>query len=85
MAEIKKLQEIELKRLQEFQSNMEGLINALGQIELKKKRILKDEDSLNIQFELLSDEELSISNYIKNNYGNINVDLKTGEFTYSKE
>ena len=85
MAEIKKLQEIELKRLQEFQSNMEGLIKALGQIELKKKRILKDEDSLNIQFELLSDEELSISNYIKNNYGNINVDLKTGEFTYSKE
>tara|TARA_R110000772_G_scaffold120702_1_gene226988 strand:- start:2286 stop:2543 length:258 start_codon:yes stop_codon:yes gene_type:complete len=85
MAEIKKLQEIELKRLQEFQSNMEGLIKALGQIELKKKRILKDEDSLNVQFELLSDEELSISNYIKNNYGNINVDLKTGEFTYSKE
>ena len=34
MAEIKKLQEIELKRLQEFQSNMEGLIKALGQMRI---------------------------------------------------
>tara|TARA_R110000782_G_scaffold6413_3_gene22021 strand:- start:477 stop:734 length:258 start_codon:yes stop_codon:yes gene_type:complete len=85
MIETKKLQEIELKRLQEFQSSMEGLINSLGQMELKKKRILKDEESLNAQFKLLNDEELSISNYIKGHYGNINVDLKTGEFTYSKE
>tara|TARA_R110000782_G_scaffold1071_4_gene3843 strand:- start:441 stop:698 length:258 start_codon:yes stop_codon:yes gene_type:complete len=85
MGETKKLQKVELQRLQEFQSDMEKLINNLGQIELKKKRILKDEELLNVQVELLNKEEIAISTYIRDIYGNINIDLETGEFTYSKE
>mgnify|MGYP003645534193 CR=1 FL=1 len=85
MGETKKLQKVELQRLQEFQSDMEKLINNLGQIELKKKRILKDEELLNAQVELLNKEEIAISTYIRDIYGNINIDLETGEFTYSKE
>tara|TARA_R110000782_G_scaffold13460_6_gene39672 strand:+ start:1372 stop:1629 length:258 start_codon:yes stop_codon:yes gene_type:complete len=80
-----KLQEAELQRLQDFQSSAQMLINNLGQLELQKRRILKDEESLNKQIDLLNEEEISISTFIKETYGNVDVDLKNGELTYSEE
>jgi|TARA_R110000782_G_scaffold270382_1_gene370676 hypothetical protein len=80
-----KLQETELQRLQKFQSDSLTLINSLGQLAIQKNRILKDDEFLNKQIDILNEEEISISTFIKKLYGNVDIDLKTGEFTYSKE
>lgn len=85
MEKVTKIQEEELKRLQEFQSNSEQLINRLGQLEFQKNRIAKDEKFLKEQINLLEEEEIAISKLIKDTYGNINIDLKTGDITYSQE
>jgi hypothetical protein len=85
MEKVTKIQEEELKRLQEFQVNSEQLVNRLGQLEFQKIRIAKDEKFLKEQIDLLEEEEIAISKLIKDTYGNVNIDLKTGELTYSQE
>ena len=85
MEKVTKIQEDELKRLQEFQSNSEQLVNRLGQLEFQKIRIAKDEKFLKEQIDLLEEEEIAISKLIKDTYGNVNIDLKTGDLTYSQE
>jgi len=85
MEKVTKIQEDELKRLQEFQANSEQLVNRLGQLEFQKIRIAKDEKFLKEQIDLLEEEEIAISKLIKDTYGNVNIDLKTGDLTYSQE
>lgn len=85
MEKVTKIQEDELKRLQEFQSNSEQLVSRLGQLEFQKIRIAKDEKFLKEQIDLLEEEEIAISKLIKDTYGNVNIDLKTGDLTYSQE
>lgn len=85
MEKVTKITEEDLKRLQEFQANSEQLVNRLGQLEFQKIRIAKDEKFLREQIDLLEDEEIAISKLIKENYGNVNINLQTGEATYSKE
>lgn len=85
MEKVTKIQEEELKRLQEFQANSEQLVSRLGQLEFQKIRIAKDEKFLKDQIDLLEEEEIAISKLIKDTYGNVNIDLKTGDLTYSQE
>ena len=85
MEKVTKIQEEELKRLQEFQVKSEQLVNRLGQLEFQKIRIAKDEKFLKEQIDLLEEEEIAISKLIKDTYGNVNIDLKTGDLTYSQE
>jgi hypothetical protein len=85
MEKVTKIQEEELKRLQEFQVKSEQLVSRLGQLEFQKIRIAKDETFLKEQIDLLEEEEIAISKLIKDTYGNVNIDLKTGDLTYSQE
>jgi hypothetical protein len=85
MEKVTKIQEEELKRLQEFQVKSEQLVSRLGQLEFQKIRIAKDEKFLKEQIDLLEEEEIAISKLIKDTYGNVNIDLKTGDLTYSQE
>ena len=85
MEKVTKIQEDELKRLQEFQVQSEQLVSRLGQLEFQKIRIAKDEKFLKEQIDLLEEEEIAISKLIKDTYGNVNIDLKTGDLTYSQE
>jgi hypothetical protein len=85
MEKVTKIQEDELKRLQEFQVKSEQLVSRLGQLEFQKIRIAKDEKFLKEQIDLLEEEEIAISKLIKDTYGNVNIDLKTGDLTYSQE
>lgn len=85
MEKVTKISEEDLKRLQEFQGKSEQLVSRLGQLEFQKIRIAKDEKFLKEQIDLLEDEEIAISKLIKENYGNVNINLQTGEATYSKE
>lgn len=85
MEKVTKISEEDLKRLQEFQGKSEQLVSRLGQLEFQKIRIAKDEKFLKEQIDLLEDEEIAISKLIKENYGNVNINLQTGEATYSQE
>lgn len=79
-----KLEEQELQQLQEFQQKSEILISQLGQISFQKLQIEKQEEFLKQQFNSLTDQEIKISQELKAKYGDINIDLKTGDITYPK-
>ena len=77
-----KLEEQELKQLQDFQQNSEILISQLGQISFQKLQLEKQEEILKQKFNQLSESELQISTELKEKYGDISIDIKTGELTY---
>lgn len=80
-----KLQELELQKLQDFQTNSQNLIIQLGQLQLSKFKIENEEKHLKNQLIQLETNELEISNELKEKYGNVQIDIKTGDLTYSKE
>ena len=78
-----KLEEQELKQLQNFQQESEILVSQLGQISFQKLQLEKQEEFLKQKFNELTNKELEISQVLKEKYGNVNIDIKTGELTYS--
>lgn len=78
-----KLEEQELKQLHDFQNSSEILISQLGQIGFQRLQLKKQEEFLKQKFDELTNKELEISQTLKEKYGNVNIDLKTGELTYS--
>ena len=77
-----KLQETELKELQDFKTQSENLIAQLGQLGFKKLQIEKEEQYLKQLFEQTISSESELSKRLKETYGDISIDLKTGEITY---
>jgi hypothetical protein len=78
-----KLQETELQELQNFQSQSEALIAQLGQIGFRKLQLEKDEQYLKQVFDQTLTAENELSKRLKEAYGDIQIDLKTGEIIYS--
>jgi hypothetical protein len=76
------LEKQELKQLQDFQQNSENLIAQLGQLSLQKLQLERAEQQLKQNHEALINEEIQISNLLKEKYGNINLDIKTGAISY---
>ena len=79
-----KLEEQELKDLIDFQEKSEILISRLGQLQFRKLQIEKEEDYLKQQYEQIISSEIEISSKLKTKYGDINIDIKTGNITYPK-
>ena len=77
-----KLQETELQELQDFQSQSEALIAQLGQIGFRKLQLEKDEQYLKQVFDQTLTAENELSKKLKEAYGDVQIDLKTGEITY---
>jgi hypothetical protein len=77
-----KLTEEELKQLQDFQQNSEVLITQLGQLSFQKLQLEKNESVLKLQYEELIKEEIQISTLLKEKYGDVSIDIKTGDITY---
>jgi predicted transcriptional regulator len=77
-----KLQETELQELQDFQSQSEALIAQLGQVGFKKLQIEKEEQYLKQVFDQILTAENELSKRLKETYGDVQIDLKTGEITY---
>jgi hypothetical protein len=77
-----KLQETELQELQDFQSQSETLIAQLGQVGFKKLQIEKEEQYLKQLFDQILTAENELSKRLKETYGDVQIDLKTGEITY---
>jgi hypothetical protein len=78
-----KLQETELQELQDFQSQSEALIAQLGQLGFKKLQIEREEQFLKQQYTQIITSEVELSKKLKETYGDVSIDLKTGEITYS--
>jgi hypothetical protein len=77
-----KLQETELQELQDFQAQSEALIAQLGQIGFRKLQLEKDEQYLKQAFDQTLTAENELSKKLKEAYGDVQIDLKTGEITY---
>ena len=77
-----KLQETELQELQNFQAQSEALIAQLGQIGFRKLQLEKDEQYLKQVFDQILTAENELSKKLKETYGDVQIDLKTGEITY---
>ena len=77
-----KLQETELQELQDFQAQSEALIAQLGQIGFRKLQLEKEEQYLKQVFDQILTAENELSKKLKETYGDVQIDLKTGEITY---
>jgi hypothetical protein len=77
-----KLQETELQELKDFQTQSENLIAQLGQLGFKKLQIESEEQFLKQQYTQIITSEAELSKKLKETYGDISIDLKTGEITY---
>ena len=78
-----KLKETELQELQDFQTQSDTLIAQLGQLGFKKLQIEREEQFLKQQYNQIISSEMELSKKLKETYGDISIDLKTGEITYS--
>jgi hypothetical protein len=76
------LEKQELKQLQDFQQSSENLIAQLGQLSLQKLQLERAEQQLKQNHEALINEETQISNLLKEKYGDVNIDIKTGVLSY---
>lgn len=53
----------------------------LGELEYQKTLIEFDVDNIKSKIKLLREEESKLFSELKDNYGNININLETGEYT----
>lgn len=77
-----KLQETELQELQDFQTQSENLIAQLGQLGFRKLQLEREEQFLKQQYTQIITSEAELSKKLKETYGDVSIDLKTGEITY---
>jgi hypothetical protein len=77
-----KLQETELQELKDFQTQSENLIAQLGQLSFRKLQLEREEQFLKQQYTQIITSEAELSKKLKETYGDISIDLKTGEITY---
>ena len=73
-----KLTDQELKTLQELNASVNGTLNNMGVLEIQKQDQIKKYNEAFGRFKVLQDE-------MKVKYGNITVDIATGEITEIKE
>jgi len=77
-----KLQETELQEIKDFQTTSENLIAQLGQLTFKKFQLEKEEQFLKKQYEQITSAEVELSKKLKEAYGDVSINLQTGEITY---
>ena len=77
-----KLQDTELQELKDFQSKSENLIAQLGQLTFKQFQLEKEEQFLKKQYDQITSAEIELSKKLKEAYGDVSINLQTGEITY---
>ena len=73
-----KIKEEQLNTIKEQQTKLSNLINKIGMLESQKHALLHEIASVNKEVE-------SSKNDLEKEYGAINIDLETGEYTEIKE
>ena len=75
MAEQKlKITDEQLKEIQETQSKVSQVLNQIGFLEIQKS-------ALKVEFNKVNDEAEEVKKKLEKEYGPINIDLSSGEYT----
>lgn len=75
-----KLEEKELKPLQENQGKINQVISNLGILEIQKEGIKRNRESLISEMEKFEKEQQELKKELEDKYGKISVNLQSGEF-----
>ena len=80
-----KLEEKELKPLQENQNKINNIVSNLGMLELQREGIKKNRESLFSEMEKFDKEQQELKKALEESHGKISVNLQTGEYEEIKE
>lgn len=73
MAKAKKLKKDELEKVQSAVNSVRNLVARIGDLEIAKKSLMTEYDKAQLQ---LTEER----NVLQDKYGNISIDITTGEY-----
>ena len=71
---MKKIKDDQLKKITDQQQQLSRLLNNIGVIEIQKHNIASE-------VKILSNDIEQTKKELEEEYGSVNIDLKTGEFT----
>lgn len=77
---MKKLEEQELKQLQDLQKTTSKIISELGEISLNQMLLKYKKQEIEKLLNDTLDEEKTLKEYLISKYGNININIETGEY-----
>ena len=77
---MKKLEQQELKQLQELQIKSQNILLELGQISFNEIILNQRKDDAKKLLNEIQSEEKTFKEYIISKYGDIDINLETGEF-----
>jgi len=78
MAKAKKITKEELSKAQEVSQEYNGIINTIGNLEMQKQDFLLKAQEVRIKID-------EVKKGLQEAYGNVNIDLLTGEYEESAE
>ena len=71
----------EIQSIQELNNRQNSLINSLGQLEYQITLLENQKQNLKSRIEVIENENLQLGKTLNEKYGDININLETGEFT----
>ena len=75
-----KLEEKELKSLQENQGKINQIVSNMGAISIQKINLEKSKETLLSELQKIETEQNNIKKELEEKYGKISVNLESGEF-----
>ena len=75
-----KLEEKELKILQENQGKINQVVSNIGAISIQKINLEKSKESLLEELKKIEGEQIEMKKELEDKYGKISVNLQSGEF-----
>ena len=75
-----KLEEKELKSLQENQGKINQVVSNMGAISIQKINLEKSKESLLSELKKIEDEQNDLKKELEAKYGKISVNLESGEY-----
>ena len=75
-----KLEEKELKSLQENQGKINQVVSNMGAISIQKINLENSKESLLGELKKIEDEQIELKKELEDKYGKISVNLQSGEF-----
>jgi seryl-tRNA synthetase len=76
-----KLKEEELKKVQELNGKLGQLKSAIGEIHIVMSNTKLQEESLMEQWKSANAEMKTLSDELRESYGDVNIDISTGDIT----
>ena len=75
-----KLEQKELQQLQELQKKSQNILLELGEISFNEILLEQKKQKIKNVLQEIQDEEKTLKQFLISKYGDININLETGEF-----